>query len=61
MFDSGDIKPGAIIISINDQMATWENLTGALNNSFPGDQIALQILQNNKITKNELITMAIQD
>ena len=61
LFDSGDIKPGAIIISINDQMATWENLTGALNNSFPGDQIALQILQNNKITKNDLITMAIQD
>ena len=61
MFDSGKIKPGAIIISINGQIATWENLTGALNNSFPGDEIELQILQNNKITKSELITMALKN
>mgnify|MGYP000427416044 FL=1 len=52
------VKLGAIIISINEDKASWENLTEALQNSFPGDQIALQILQNNIIIEKKLITKA---
>ena len=58
LFEDGNIQLGAIIISINDQVASWENLTEALNNSFPGDRISLGILQNNKIIKKDLVTEA---
>ena len=58
LFKDGDIKPGAIIISINTKAASWENLTDALRNSFPGDKIFLEILQENKIIKKDLVTMA---
>jgi len=58
LFQSGDIELGNIIISINDQPAIWENLTDALKNSFPGDQIKLKILQGNKIVDKALITEA---
>ena len=49
LFNSGKIQPGAIILSINNQTPTWENLTGALKNSFPGDEISFQILQNSNV------------
>ena len=58
LFEDDNIQLGAIIISINDQVASWENLTEALNNSFPGDRISLSILQNNKIIKKDLVTEA---
>jgi len=58
LFKDDNIQLGAIIISINDQVASWENLTEALNNSFPGDRISLSILQNNKIIKKDLVTEA---
>ena len=58
LFENGDIKPGAIIVSINNQVASWENLTSALTNSFPGDNISLEILQDNKILRKDLITKA---
>ena len=58
LFEDADIKPGAIIISINAKAASWENLTDALRNSFPGDKIFLEILQENKIIKKDLVTMA---
>jgi S1-C subfamily serine protease len=58
LFENGDIKLGAIIISINTQAASWENLTSALTNSFPGDNISLEILQDNKILRKDLVTKA---
>jgi S1-C subfamily serine protease len=58
LFENGDIKLGAIIISINTQAASWENLTNALTNSFPGDNISLEILQDNKILRKDLVTKA---
>ena len=58
LFEDADIKPGAIIISINTKTASWENLTDALRNSFPGDEIFLEILQENKIIKKDLVTRA---
>ena len=58
LFEDGDIKPGDIIISINTKAASWENLTDALRSSFPGDEIFLEILQENKIIKKNLVTMA---
>ena len=58
LFEGADIKPGAIIISINTEAASWENLTAALRNSFPGDEIFLEILQENKIIKKDLVTRA---
>jgi len=58
LFENGDVKPGAIIVSINTQVASWENLTSALTNSFPGDNISLEILQDNKILRKDLITKA---
>ncbi len=58
LFEDGDIKSGAIIISINAKAASWENLTDALRNSFPGDEIFLEILQENKIIKKDLVTRA---
>ena len=58
LFENGDIKLGAIIVSINTQAASWENLTSALTNSFPGDNISLEILQDNKILRKDLVTKA---
>ena len=59
LFNSGKIQPGAIILSINNQTPTWENLTGALKNSFPGDEISFQILQNSNVKNYKVITEAI--
>jgi S1-C subfamily serine protease len=58
LFENGDIKVGAIIISINKEVASWENLTDALTSSFPGDKIFLEILQDNKIITKDLRTRA---
>ena len=58
LYEDGEIQLGSIIISINNQVASWENLTEALNNSFPGDKITVEILQDNKIIKKGLITKA---
>ena len=58
LFEGAEIKPGAIIVSINTEAASWENLTAALRNSFPGDEIFLEILQENKIIKKDLVTRA---
>ena len=49
LFSSGKIKPGSIIISINNQAPSWENLLSAINNSFPGDEINFKILQNSTV------------
>ena len=59
LFNKGKIQPGAIILSINNQTPTWENLTGALKNSFPGDEISFQILQNSNVKDYTVITEAI--
>ena len=58
LFENDDIKVGAIIISINKEVASWENLTDALTSSFPGDKIFLEILQDNKIITKDLRTRA---
>ena len=58
LFENNDIKLGAIIISINTEVASWDNLTSALTNSFPGDEIFLEILQDNEIIKKYLVTRA---
>ena len=58
LYEIGHVKQGDIIVKINDNIATWENLTGALNNSFPGDEIKLKVLQNSKIKDLTLITIA---
>ena len=49
LFSSGKIKPGSIIISINNQAPSWENLISAINNSFPGDEINFKVLQNSTV------------
>ena len=59
LFNIGKIKEGAIILSINNESPTWENLTGALKNSFPGDEINFQILQNSDVRDYKVITEAI--
>ncbi len=59
LVESGEINPGAIILSINDKPASWENLTGALNNSFPGDEIDFKILQDSNIKTFQITTKAI--
>ena len=61
LYEIGHVKQGDIIVEINDNIATWENLTGALNNSFPGDEIELKVLQNSKIKDLTLITMATEN
>jgi len=59
LFEEGQIQLGTVIISINNQSATWENLTKALKSSFPGDRITLKIIQkNNTINQIEVITQA---
>ena len=59
LYNSGKIKPGAIILSINNKSPTWENLTDALKNSFPRDKIDFQILQNSNIEDYKVVTEAI--
>ena len=59
LFNSGKIKSGAIILSINSESPTWENLTGALKNSFPGDEISFRILQNSNVEDYKVMTEAI--
>ena len=58
LFESGKFSIGTVIISINKKPATWENLTGAIKSSFPGDKITLSILENNIITETEIVTQA---
>jgi len=58
IFDQGKIKPGSIIISINNQVASWDNLISALNNSFPGDKINFKILQGSNEEDFEITTEA---
>ena len=59
LFNSEKIKPGDIILSINNESPTWENLTGALKNSFPGDEINFQILQESEVSNYTIFTEAI--
>ncbi len=59
LFNSGKINQGAIILSINKESPTWENLTSALKNSFPGDEIEFQVLQNSYVNDYKVITEAI--
>jgi len=61
LFNDRKIKPGAIILSVNDKLPSWENLTYALNNSFPGDEISFQILQDSKVQNFTVITEGIPD
>ena len=61
LFNDGKIKPGAIILSVNDKPPSWENLTYALNNSFPGDEISFQILQDSKMQNFSVVTEGIPD
>jgi len=58
LYEEGEIELGSIIISINNQVASWENLTEALKNSFPGDKITIEILHDNQIIEKELVTKA---
>ena len=59
LFSNGKIKPGAIILSVNDKSPSWENLTYALNNSFPGDEISFQILQDSNMQNFTVVTEGI--
>ena len=61
LFKDRKIKPGAIILSVNDKPPSWENLTYALNNSFPGDEISFQILQDSNVQNFTVITEGIPD
>jgi len=59
LFNNGEINQGAIILSINNDPPSWENLTSALNNSFPGDEISFRILQDSNVTDYNVVTEAI--
>tara|TARA_Y200000002_G_scaffold312806_1_gene270165 strand:+ start:617 stop:1621 length:1005 start_codon:yes stop_codon:yes gene_type:complete len=59
LFKKGKIQQGSIILSINNKAPTWENLTSALNNSFPGDEINIQILDDSKLMNFKVITEAL--
>ena len=61
LFNSGVDKPNAIILSINNMPASWENLTAALSKSFPGDEINFQILQESEVKNYKIITQAISN
>ena len=61
LFNDGKIRPGAIILSVNDKPPSWENLTYALNNSFPGDEISFQILQDSNMQNFTVVTEGIPD
>ena len=59
LFKMGKIKQGSIILSINNKAPTWENLTRALNDSFPGDEINIKILDDSNIMDFKIITEAL--
>ena len=59
LFNNGEINQGAIILSINNEPPSWENLTNALNNSFPGDEINFRILQDSNVADYNVVTEAI--
>ena len=56
--NQGQISTGAIIISINDGEGTWKRLTEVLGSSFPGDEIALQVLEGQSVRSLKLVTEA---
>jgi len=58
LFEGDNVQVGSIIISINNQAASWENLTEAINNSFPGDNIKLEILNGSQVITKVLTTEA---
>ena len=58
LFNQGKIKPGSIILSINSQVPSWENLINALNNSFPGDEINFQVLHGSGVEDFKITTEA---
>ena len=59
LFKMGKIKQGSIILSINNKAPTWENLTKALNDSFPGDEIEIQILDDSNLMNFKIVTEAL--
>ena len=59
LFKIGKIQQGSIILSINNKAPTWENLTRALNDSFPGDEINIKILDASNIMDFKIITEAL--
>ena len=59
LFKMGKIKQGSIILSINNKAPTWENLTRALNDSFPGDEIDMQILDDSNLVNFKIVTEAL--
>ena len=59
LFNLGKIKQGSIILSINNKAPTWENLTRALNDSFPGDEIDMQILDDSNLMNFKIVTEAL--
>ena len=59
LYKMGKIKQGSIILSINNKPPTWENLTRALNNSFPGDEINIQILDDSNLMNFKIVTEAL--
>ena len=59
LFKIGKIKQGSIILSINNKAPTWENLTRALNDSFPGDEINIQILDESNLMNFKIVTEAL--
>jgi S1-C subfamily serine protease len=58
LFNTGKVRPGSIIVSINNQAPSWENLIKAINNSFTGDEINFEILQNSKVEILKITTEA---
>lgn len=58
LFNQGKIKPGSIILSINSQVPSWENLINALNNSFPGDEINFKVLHGADVENLKITTEA---
>ena len=59
LFKIGKIQQGSIILSINNKAPTWENLTRALNDSFPGDEINIQILDDTNLMNFKIVTEAL--
>ena len=59
LFKIGKIQQGSIILSINNKAPTWENLTRALNDSFPGDEIDMQILDDSNLMNFKIVTEAL--
>ena len=59
LFEIGKIQQGSIILSINNKSPTWENLTRALNDSFPGDEINIKKLDDSNIMDFKIVTEAL--